>query len=95
MPSRASLRDQAPEDANYNGPPPDSYSASDAAEHLAEAVYEARLDAGLSQEQLADLCGTSQSVVSYLERGRYPGIGLRLLTRVADELDLRVRLVAR
>ena len=37
---------------------------------LARAVMEARLAAGLSQRQLADLMDTSQSVIARLESGR-------------------------
>lgn len=67
----------------------------DVAQLAGEAIRQARLDAGISQQCLADECGTSQSVISYLERGRYPGIALRMLARIANELDLDVRLVSR
>lgn len=81
--------------AAYNGPPPDSRWATDTAACLGVAIRDARLDAGLTQEALAGLTGTTQSMISYLERGRYPGVGLRVLGRVADVLALDLQLVSR
>ncbi len=36
---------------------------------IADAVAERRLGRGLSQQQLADLCGTTQSAIARLEAG--------------------------
>ncbi len=44
---------------------------------LGRAIHEARLRAGLSQKQLADLLGLSQGRVSYMEQGRTDEEGAR------------------
>jgi len=56
----------------------------------AQAIYDARQAAGLTQKQLADLAGTTQSVISRLEDGDYDRPSLALLHRVAAALDRRV-----
>jgi len=84
-----------------------SRSAASLRFDLARLVYELRTNAGLTQRQLADRMGTTQSVVSRLEQaGRLPtlellgriatatGADLRLLARHADGGDADVRLSA-
>ena len=65
-----------------------------AAEHLsaeiARKIYELRKDAGLSQKDLADLIGTTQSVISRLEDSDYDGHSLPMLERIAKALNRRV-----
>ena len=74
---------------------------------LAQLVYDLRTSAGLTQRQLADRMGTTQSVISRLEQaGRLPtldllaraatatGSDLRLLVRRAGGNDVDVRLSA-
>jgi transcriptional regulator with XRE-family HTH domain len=51
---------------------------------LASAVYDARIGAGLTQEQLANRIGTSQSVIARLEDADYDGHSLKILNRIAD-----------
>jgi transcriptional regulator with XRE-family HTH domain len=48
-----------------------------------------RMDKGLSQQQLADLVGTSHSQISRIESGRHR-TNLDSLTRIAHALDLRM-----
>ena len=61
--------------------------------HLAEMVYNARVEAGLSQEELARRIGTRQSSISAIERGsRAPG-GV-MLESIAEALGLTLSLVA-
>ena len=57
----------------------------------------ARAQAGLTQEQLADLIGTTQSAISRLEDSDYAGHSLGVLQRVGEalELELDVRFVGR
>jgi ribosome-binding protein aMBF1 (putative translation factor) len=64
---------------------------------IAQLVYDARHKAGLTQRQLADLVGTTQSVIARLESDDYDGHSLAMLRRIADAtgLALEVRLVPR
>lgn len=56
----------------------------------AQAIYDARLAAGLTQTQLAKLAGTTQSVISRLEDGDYDKHSLAMLERIAAALHRRV-----
>jgi transcriptional regulator with XRE-family HTH domain len=53
---------------------------------LAGRVAEQRRDRGLSQRELADLCGTTQSAIARVERGVRPP-RLDTLLRIAAALD--------
>lgn len=56
----------------------------------AQAIYDARQAAGLTQTQLARLAGTTQSVISRLEDGDYDRHSLAMLERIAAALHRRV-----
>ena len=56
----------------------------------AQAIYDARAAAGLSQKQLARLAGTTQSAISRLEDGDYDRHSLAMLERIAAALDRRL-----
>jgi ribosome-binding protein aMBF1 (putative translation factor) len=58
-------------------------------------VYEARTKARLSQAELAEKIGTTQSVISRLEDADYDGHSLSMLHRIAGALNkkLEVRFV--
>jgi len=58
---------------------------------LATKVYEARTAAGLSQQKLAELVGTQQSVISRIEDADYRGHSLKTLKKIAKALGLRLR----
>ncbi len=62
---------------------------------VARDIHDLRREAGLTQKQLADLVGTTQSVISRLEDADYGGHSLSMLNRVARVLDkkLMVRMV--
>jgi transcriptional regulator with XRE-family HTH domain len=45
-----------------------------------------RIEAGLTQGQLAGLVGTTQSVISRLENSEYDGHSLSVLNRIAEAL---------
>ena len=66
------------------------------AEEIAQQVTAMRAARGLSQSELALLCGTTQSAIARLERGARPP-RIDTLARVADALDcsLTVRLEPR
>lgn len=53
---------------------------------VARMIYDARTEAGLSQQQLANLVGTRQSVIARLESTNYEGHSLSMLKRIAKAL---------
>jgi ribosome-binding protein aMBF1 (putative translation factor) len=53
---------------------------------LADQVSERRLELELSQRELAELCGTTQSAIARLERGGRPP-RIDTLLRIAQALD--------
>ena len=53
---------------------------------IAQLIYAARNEAGLSQAELADRIGTKQSVISRLEDADYEGHSLSMLHRIAAAL---------
>jgi ribosome-binding protein aMBF1 (putative translation factor) len=57
---------------------------------LAQKIYAARTQAGLTQKQLADRIGTQQSVISRLEDADYEGHSLSLLQSIAQALNQRL-----
>jgi DNA-binding XRE family transcriptional regulator len=57
---------------------------------IALMVHEARSRAGLTQAQLADLVGTTQSAIARLEDADYRGHSLTMLRRIAAALDARL-----
>jgi ribosome-binding protein aMBF1 (putative translation factor) len=62
---------------------------------VARMIYEARMTAGLTQKQLADMLGTQQSAIARLEDADYEGHSLGMLRRIAEALNqtLEVRFV--
>jgi ribosome-binding protein aMBF1 (putative translation factor) len=56
---------------------------------IAWLLIKFRMDKGLSQQELADLVGTSNSQISRIESGRHR-TNLETLTRIAHALDLRL-----
>jgi ribosome-binding protein aMBF1 (putative translation factor) len=58
---------------------------------VAAMVYNRRMDAGLTQEELAKLVGTTQSVISRLEDADYEGHSLSMLQRIAYALKMRLK----
>jgi len=53
---------------------------------IAGKVAERRTEKGLSQRELAELCGTTQSAIARLERGGRPP-RIDTLLRIAEALD--------
>jgi ribosome-binding protein aMBF1 (putative translation factor) len=64
---------------------------------VAQLIYDARMVAGMTQQQLAHLVGTKQSVIARLEDADYEGHSLTMLSRIAGALHqkLEVRFVPR
>lgn len=59
---------------------------------IAKNIYELRIQAGLSQAELARRIGTTQSVISRLEDANYEGHSLPVLQRIAAALDKRIEI---
>ena len=57
---------------------------------VAEMLLQAREAAGLTQANLAQLVGTTQSVISRLEDADYEGHSLPMLKRIGDALHQRL-----
>ena len=57
---------------------------------VAQTIYDLRKEAGLTQKELADLVGTTQSVISRLEDADYEGHSLSMLDRIAKSLHQRM-----
>jgi DNA-binding XRE family transcriptional regulator len=63
-----------------------------AEDELARKIHELRAQAGLTQERLAKLVGTTPSVISRLEDSDYEGHSLTMLKRIAAALNKRVEI---
>ncbi len=61
--------------------------------HIARTIRELREDAELTQQELAELIDTTQSVISRLEDADYEGHSLSMLDRIARALNQRIRLL--
>ena len=59
---------------------------------VAQIIYDARTQAGLTQQQLAELIETKQSVIARLEDADYEGHSLSMLQRIAQALNQRVEI---
>lgn len=60
--------------------------------YVAQLIYDARVEARLSQTELARLIGTTQSVISRLEDADYEGHSLSLLNKIAQVLNREVKI---
>ncbi len=57
---------------------------------VARQIYDLRTATGLSQSELAERVGTTQSAISRLESADYEGHSLSMLRRVAEALGAKV-----
>jgi len=60
---------------------------------VARLIHDMRTAAGLSQQQLAELIETTQSVISRLEDADYEGRSLSMLERIATALNQKLTVV--
>jgi DNA-binding XRE family transcriptional regulator len=60
---------------------------------IARLLYTMRTEAGLTQRQLAELVGTTQSVISRLEDSDYEGHSLSMLNRIAEAMNKKLSVV--
>jgi ribosome-binding protein aMBF1 (putative translation factor) len=58
---------------------------------IAQMIYDARIQAGLTQEELAKKVGTKQPVIARLEDADYQGHSLNMLQRIAKALNRTLR----
>jgi DNA-binding XRE family transcriptional regulator len=63
-----------------------------ASDEVARKIYQLRIEAGLSQRQLAKLVGTTASVICRLEDADYKGHSLAMLRRIGAALQQRVEI---
>jgi len=59
---------------------------------VARMIYELRNEAGLKQKELAELIGTTQSVISRLEDSDYDGHSLSMLRKIAKALKQKLNI---
>ena len=57
---------------------------------VAQLIYEVRIKSKLTQKQLAELVGTTQSVIARPEDADYEGQSLSLLQRIAAAVNKRL-----
>ena len=77
------------EDVKRKRPSPDAGTRAAVEQDLAlgQLIYDLRTQAGLSQRELAERMGTTQSVISRLEEGGGARNRIDTLARVATALD--------
>lgn len=59
---------------------------------VAQLIYNARMEARLTQEELAVLVGTKQPNIARLEDADYEGHSLSMLQKIADALGRRIEI---
>ena len=59
--------------------------------YVAQMIYDARTEAGLTQTALADLVDSKQQVIARLEDADYQGHSLSMLRRIATALGRTLR----
>jgi len=59
---------------------------------VAGQIYNHRMKAGLTQQKLAELIGTSQSDISRLENADYNGHTLKMLQKIAEAVHCCIEL---
>jgi DNA-binding XRE family transcriptional regulator len=57
---------------------------------IGQQIYDLRKEANLTQDELADMVGTTGSVISRLESAEYDGHSLKMLERIAVALGKKV-----
>jgi transcriptional regulator with XRE-family HTH domain len=68
----------------------DAYEVAKTNAEVAQALYDLRTGAGLTQRKLANLVGTTPSVICRLEDADYEGHSLSMLRRIGKVLGMRV-----
>jgi transcriptional regulator with XRE-family HTH domain len=66
-------------------------TAEDEKRTLAEKLWRYRMEAGLSQEELAEKSGVAQGAISMLERGERTRPFPRTLKKLSGALDVEIR----
>jgi DNA-binding XRE family transcriptional regulator len=57
---------------------------------IGQQIYDLRKESNLTQDELADMVGTTGSVISRLESAEYDGHSLKMLERIAVALGKKV-----
>jgi ribosome-binding protein aMBF1 (putative translation factor) len=67
-----------------------SYQEERIRAEIARQIYDLREAAGLSQKEVADLVGPSETVIDDLEEADYEGDALSMLVKIATVLNKRI-----
>ncbi len=59
---------------------------------IGKMIYDARIESGLTQKELADRIGTQQSAIARLEDANYDGHSLPMLQKIATALHKRIEI---
>jgi predicted transcriptional regulator len=57
---------------------------------IGQQIYDLRKEANLTQQELADMVGTTNSVISRLESAEYEGHSVKMLQRIATALGKKI-----
>jgi transcriptional regulator with XRE-family HTH domain len=60
--------------------------------NIAQQIYDIRTSAGLSQKELAEMIGKTQSVISRVEDADYNRHSLAMLRKIASALNQRIEI---
>ena len=53
---------------------------------IAKEIIQLRIDANLTQKELADIAGTSQPAIARIESGNYQNVSLKFLRKIGNAL---------
>ncbi len=67
-----------------------SYQEERIKAEIARQIYNLREQAGLTQRQLADLVGTTDTIIDDLEEADYEGDSLSMLVKIATALNKKI-----
>lgn len=59
---------------------------------MGEKIKELRMEAGLTQEQLAERCGLSRATINAIENGKYDSVIVKTLAKIADALGVTLNI---
>lgn len=59
---------------------------------IGRRIAEIRKEKGMTQTQLAELCGLQQAHIARIENGKY-SVGLDTLAQIADAMEARIDII--
>lgn len=70
----------------------EEFEKADQAWNIAFQIHDLRVEAGLTQKQLAKLVGTKQSNIARIESAEYMGYTLKTLKKVTNSLKAKLEI---